>query len=300
MSESGKGYAFAVLSSVLSGVNYVLGKKVLQNLSPEHLVALIFSMAAIIQAGWMLQSGQWRSIRGCTAKGWGYIFIFSALSIAALWTLWAGVKNLDPSVASFISRLQTMVTVFLGIWLLSERFRAWEALGGIIVILGVAVIYAAAGLEMGWWFWVMVTSAVLWGVTEIIAKVALRHIAATPLSFIRTTLVALFYLLLLAAKGEPLLRLGTNWWGVLGIAIMGPTLARWFYLFALQRLAVSKAALINQVQPLFVFLVAFLWLRTIPSGRELFGGALILVGSVVMIMAQGRVRGWIRGEGKPE
>ena len=284
-----------MLSALLSGTNYVLGKVVLAQLSPEHLVALIFSLAALIQGAWMLQTGQWRNVVRCSAKAWAYVILFSALSVGALWTLWAGVKHLDPSVAAFISRLQTLVTVFLGIWLLSERFRILEAVGGLIVISGVAILYVSEGVQVSFWFWVMVSSGILWGVTEVVAKVALRHIDATPLSFIRTTLVAIFYLLFMAVQGTPLLNLGKLWWGILGIALMGPTLARWFYLFALKRLAVSKAALVNQIQPLFVSLIAFTFLGTVPGLREWMGGLLILTGCVVMIV--GHRNGWGMGAG---
>lgn len=288
MSEPGKGYTFAMLSALLSGTNYVLGKVVLADLSPAHLVALIFSIATLIQGAWMLQSGQWREVLHCSAKAWRYVLLFSALSIAALWTLWAGVKYLDPSVAAFISRLQTLVTVFLGIWLLGERFRILEAVGGVVVIAGLGLLYATEGVQVSLWFWVMVASGIFWGVTEVVAKVALRHINATPLSFIRTAIVALFYLLLLTIQGQPLLGLGNKWWGVIGIALMGPTLARWFYLFALKRLPVSKASLVNQIQPIFVALVAFTFLGTIPGIRDWIGGLLILAGCSVMIWGQNR------------
>jgi len=283
-----------MLSALLSGTNYVLGKVVLANLSPAHLVALIFSIATLIQGAWMIQTGQWREVVHCSAKAWLYIVIFSALSIAALWTLWAGVKYLDPSVAAFISRLQTLVTVFLGIWLLGERFRILEAVGGVVVIAGVGMLYATEGVEVSLWFWVMVASGIFWGITEVVAKVALRHINATPLSFIRTAMVALFYLILLTIQGQPLLGLGNKWWGVIGIALMGPTLARWFYLFALKRLPVSKASLINQIQPIFVALVAFTFLGTIPGLRDWIGGLLILAGCSVMIWGQIRGLG-VRG-----
>jgi drug/metabolite transporter (DMT)-like permease len=275
-----------MLSALLSGANYVLGKVVLTDLSPAHLVALIFSIATLIQGAWMIQTGQWREVLHCSARAWFYVLIFSALSIVALWTLWAGVKYLDPSIAAFISRLQTLVTVFLGIWLLGERFRVLEAVGGLVVIAGVALLYATAGVKISLWFWVMVGSGFFWGVTEVVAKVALRHINATPLSFIRTGIVALFYLLLMTIQGQPLLGLGNKWWGVIGIALMGPTLARWFYLFALKRLAVSKAALVNQIQPIFVAIVAFTFLGTIPGIRDWIGGLLILAGCSVMIWGQ--------------
>lgn len=294
MTEPGKGYAFAVTSALFSGTNYVIGKVVLVELSPEHLVTMIFSIAAVLQCFWVFQSGEWRDLRHWSGKGWAAVLVFSGLSVAALWTLWAGVKHLDPSVAAFISRLQTPVTIFLGIWFLKERFRFLEAIGGLIVLAGVVILYATSGVQVGFWFWVMVSSGVIWGVTEVVAKIALRYVDATLLSFVRTALVAIVYLLFMAVQETPLLHLGRLWVGVLAIALMGPTLARWFYLFALKRLAVSKAALVNQIQPIFVALIAFTFLGTIPTLREWIGGLMILAGCFALIGGKGRIRNSIR------
>lgn len=294
MSNRGKGYTFAVLSACLSGANYVLGKVALADLSPSHLVALIFSIAAILQAYWISKTRQWGDFRKCTLRGWLHVLLFSNFSIIALWTLWAGIKNLDPTVASFISRLQTPVTVLLGIYLLHERFRIYEGIGGIVVILGVVVIYATFDFRLSVWFWVMVASGVLFGLTEVSAKIALRHLAPEPLSFLRTLLVAVFFLILCSLKGIPLLNLGHCWWIVLAIALMGPTLSRLFYLFALKYLDVSKAALVNQVQPVFVAVVAFTFLRTIPTLRAWIGGILIVTGCFVMIAGKERIHRFLR------
>ncbi len=294
MSNRGKGYAFAIISACLSGANYVLGKVALTDLSPSHLVALIFSIAAVLQGFWIMKTGQWRDFDRCAPRGWFHAFLFSSLSIAALWTLWAGIKYLDPTVASFISRLQTPVTVLLGIYLLHERFRFYEVIGGIFVILGVVVIYASFDFRISVWFWIMVASGVLFGLTEVSAKVALRYLAPEPLSFLRTLIVAVFFLILLLFKGIPLFNLGHRWWGVLAIALMGPTLARMFYLFALKYLDVSKAALVNQVQPVFVATIAFTFLRTIPTLRAWIGGILILTGCSLMIAGKDRIRRLLR------
>lgn len=289
MSEPGKGYSFAVMSALLSGANYVLGKVVLANLSPAHLVALIFVIATLIQGIWAAQSGSWRGVWRCSARGWGWVGLFSALSIAALITLWTGVKYLDPTVAAFIGRLQTLVAIFLGIYLLKEQFRLLEGIGGLVVILGVVIIYSSAHVEMSVWFWVMVLSALLWGLTEVVAKVALRHIEPVPLSLVRTAIVAVFFLMIMIIDGRPLFNLGQLWWGVIGIALMGPTLARLVYLMALKRIDLSKASLVNQVQPLFVSVVSFTFLGVIPTLREWMGGVCILGGCMVMVVGRGRL-----------
>jgi transporter family protein len=289
LSESGKGYTFAVLSALLSGINYVLGKAVLADMSPTHLVALIFSIATVIQGALLWRSGQWREIERISRRGWWVILTFSAISVFALGTMWTGIKHLDPTVASFVSRLQTLVTIFLGIYFLRERFRPIEAVGGVAVVSGLLVIGFSPDIKLSLWFWVMVASAISWGITEFVAKISLRYVEVNVLSFLRTAAVAIFFLIWVSCDGTPLFHLGKLWWGVIAIALMGPTLARWYYLYALERLDVSKAALINQIQPLFVWPLAFAFMGTIPAFREWIGGALILSGCMAMILGEKRL-----------
>lgn len=278
-----KGYTFAIAAALLSGSNYVLGKVVLQDMAPLHLIAVIFTLAAIIQGAFLLPGGRWREILCWSPRNWRDVLLFSLLSVAALGTFWTAVKYLDPTVGAFISRIQTLVAVFLGVYFLQERFRLLEGLGGLFVIGGVIVLYASSNVEINRYFWVMVLSSITFGVTEVVAKIALKGVEPLPLSFIRTVIIAGFYLIWVATQGIELLALGKRWWGVIAIALCGPTLARLFYLLALKYLAVSKTALVNQVQPIFVAAIAFAFLGTIPALREWIGGGLILIGCTAMI-----------------
>ncbi len=55
-------------------------------------------------------------------------------------------------------------------------------------------------------------------------------------------------------------------------ALVGPFLARTLYMYALRHLAVSRAALISQSQPLFVAIYSSILLHALPSRREWMGG----------------------------
>ena len=66
-------------------------------------------------------------------------------------------------------------------------------------------------------------------------------------------------------------------------ALVGPVLARTLYMYALRHIDVSRAALVNQTQPLFVALFSAIALSTLPTRREWVGGILIVAGCLMLV-----------------
>jgi drug/metabolite transporter (DMT)-like permease len=80
------------------------------------------------------------------------------------------------------------------------------------------------------------------------------------------------------------------WWGVVIIAFTGPILTRPLYLFALKNLEVSKVAVIQQSQPLFVAILALVALSQTPAPREIVGGLFVIGGCLLIIISRRKVR----------
>lgn len=67
---------------------------------------------------------------------------------------------------------------------------------------------------------------------------------------------------------------------------MGPILTRPIYLAALKHIEVSKVALINQSQPVFVAIMALVALNQTPAPREIIGGLFVIGGCLVIILGR--------------
>ncbi len=284
MSKQRKGFLYTIAAAFCAASVYAIGKWVMTNISAVHLVALIFSIASIFMIAWLAISGDWRQYLTCSAKGWLMASLFAGTTAFALMAFWTGIKHLDPTVASFIGRLQLVVAILLGVLLLKERLRPTEIAGGIIVIAGVIVVRFTLNVGLDKWFWIMAVSGISFGFVEVTGKLALNYLDPAPLNTFRNTVVAIIYLLLFAFKKTPFLQLGAQWWGVLLIAFAGPVFARFFFLNALKNIGVSKSSLINQSQPLMVAAIAAVFLGTIPTSREWIGGLIILIGCITMIV----------------
>jgi drug/metabolite transporter (DMT)-like permease len=270
---------------------YTLGKVALTEIPPTQMVGVMFSFSVLILGVWCGITGEWRQFFLCSRRDWINILAFSVTSIAALLSMWSAIAHLDPTVASFIGRLQTLVAVVLGVSFLREKFRAAEFVGGIIVFCGVLIIGYSPDIHLNFWFWIMVGSAVSFGITEFFAKLSVHSLAPVPLNMIRNGIVGLSLVFWNIGQGQAVFPAVRLWYLIPLLAIFGPIGSRICFLYALKYVNVSKAVLVNQMQPLFVAIVAFAFLGTIPTVQEWIGGVLVLGGCVVLIGFRHRVGG---------
>lgn len=278
------GYAIAVVSSIFSALAITIGKWNLQAISSLVLNCLIFSVATVLFAvGWLpfvLKRGTFK----VTRKGAFWILMFGITSWAALWAFWAGVKRMDPSLASFLNRAEIPVAILLGIVFLRERFTKWEGVGALVSIAGIVIMKMALRFEYTTGFWYVLLGSLFFGITEFVSKVGVRYVAPSILMFLRNMFMAVMFWVVFFAGGYNFDGLEKVWPGVLLLGLVGPILARIFYLLALKRMALSKAAVISQSQPVWVVLIALLFLGTLPTFREVIGGLFIVGGCLIMIV----------------
>jgi drug/metabolite transporter (DMT)-like permease len=128
-------------------------------------------------------------------------------------------------------------------------------------------------------------SALFWGVTEALAKVVVRSVSPLIFTWGRALMLlpAFGIMAAFSKEGVALPQTPALWAGVIGLAIVGPVLGRYFYMKSLTLIPVSKTALINQLQPVWVALLAGFILKTLPGPRAWLGGALILSGCVLLV-----------------
>jgi drug/metabolite transporter (DMT)-like permease len=287
-SDRAVGYVLALLASAAGGSAFGLGKVALQSVGSLTFSTWLLIVAAPLSfvAGRLLDPGWWpRWPRG---RGLVLLLAHAGLSFVSLWTVWEGLKYLDPTVAGFLSRVEVLVLVGLGMVFLGERFGGWAAVGAVVTVLGVVVMAwpqpgAASGESTARGFVLVTLSMLGFGATEMVAKLAVRHVRPADLTALRNVLLAVAFVTvawplgaLPPPTGRPLLH-------VVLAAVLGPTLARLLYLRALRRLELSWAALLSQLSPLFTAAVAYLTLRSLPGPLEWVGGAIVVAGSVLLI-----------------
>lgn len=280
------GYVLAIVSSFASGLSVVIGKWNLVHISPLLMNGLIFTIATIVLTATVLPSKGIKGTFHLTRSGWFWLLMFSVGSWLAIWAYWAGIQRMDPSLAAFLNRFEVPVAIALAAIFLKERFSRKELVGAALTIVGIVLMKLTLRMDYSPGFWLVLLGALLFGITEFLSKIAVRHVGPLILTYIRNMFLAVFYMIAVSVGGVSYDGLENVWIGVIALALAGPVLARLLYLMALKRVELSKVALISQIQPVFVVLIALLALGQLPTAREIAGGLILMAGCLIMVLSR--------------
>lgn len=304
------GHFLAVAAAMVSGAAWITAKPVLGYLDPLSFSVAQFGIASLYSFLWLAYRKRVSDIARIHPGQWAFLVVVALLFLGAVYTMWIGLSRIPATTASLLSRLEILVTVLLGMALLGDRFTRREVAGAVILFLGVVVLRYQAPPSFSRGFWMMVLSSMLFGLIEVLIKSRIHAVPPDVFAFCRNFLVLVFFLI--AALWRVALE-GDTWWKglvdwpgiarglplIAAAAMAGPFLARTLFLHCLKHLDISRAALINQSQPLFVALYSSVLLRTLPSRREWTGGLLILGGALILVSWRkgmhwgvSRIRAW--------
>jgi drug/metabolite transporter (DMT)-like permease len=288
------GILFASLTSMVTAVGFIAAKPVLAYLDPLSFSLAQFGIAALFSFGWLAFRRRISTVARVNHGQWTFLVVIALLFLGAVYTMWIGLSRIPATAASLLNRLEILVTVFLGMAFLGDRFTRREVVGALVMFLGVAVLRYEAPSSFSAGFWMMVLSSMLFGLIEVLIKTRIHAIPPDVFAFARNALAFVFFLIAaawrLGMKEDWTINLLADWSGIRrGLpliavtALVGPFLGRTLYMYGLRHIDVSRAALINQSQPLFVAVYSAILFHTLPSRREWTGGLLILVGALVLV-----------------
>ena len=280
-----RGYVLAGLCAAFAGFATTVGKLGVDRVEPLVFSFWLFAFAALFSGLWVAFDRQSRRERP-TRRAVGLAAAQAAFSFLAVWGFWSGVKRLDPAVASFLGRTETIVAIAMGILVLGERFRRLEAIGGLVAIAGIVLMrfpsdVQESGAAEG--YWLVLAGTAFFGVGEVISKLAAREAPATVFVGMRNAMLMGAFAITATLTDQLHVPDTTVLLSAGGVALLAPTLARTLYMQALRSIDLSKAAVINQVQPIFAALLAFLVLGEIPSPLAWVGGLLIVIGCGLLV-----------------
>ena len=125
----------------------VLSKSVVQGVSPTKLAFLMtaFMVPFHVAIGWPQMGPVWAG--EVSGKAWACVAFSGLLSTGWTYALWYyGVRHVGPSRTAVYTSLVPVVTLGGAIWLLGENVSGWQITGGVLVLMGLAIMqrFAAA------------------------------------------------------------------------------------------------------------------------------------------------------------
>jgi len=286
-----RGIFLALGCAACAAGTIVIGKVGVSQGPPVVFALLLFTFGTPFSALLSLGLRQWRRP---DRRSLLYAVLHGALSFVAVWCFWEGVSRIESALASFLNRAETLVAVAMGIVFLGERFRRLEVVGAALAVAGIVVMclpqdlgapdpLRRAGVAL------MLVGATVFGIAELLSKkAALRNRLGPFLVARNATMAACFGLAVLATgTWEPPPREMVA--GACAAAILAPTSARLLFLLSLRDIDLAKSAILNQTQPLIAGLLAVAFLHERLTLREWSGGAVLLLGCVLLAAgARGR------------
>jgi O-acetylserine/cysteine efflux transporter len=282
-----KGAGLTLASAACVSVTFVASKQAMRELTPLAFTPIWFAVAAAWGAGfYLLRHGV--SFPADLRTSLRPVLLIGFFNGLANYLFFTSINLGDPTLVAFFSRSETIYTVLLGTWLLSERMHRYQWLGVAVAILGAGAMTFRAGSVV--WLMLLLTlaSTFFLAVSTLIAK---RNIVAVPpltLSIARTVIMSLMLGMAGLAMGQLAWPSLTAWLWMIGGAFFGPFLSYFLFYKSLLYLDLSRGAVIRATQPLFVAVYSFLLFSTVINSQQFVGGLAILAGVTLMLWERPR------------
>lgn len=286
-----KGYLYAVLGAVSISNVYIFSKAALLELDLLVFLFYWFLLGLLWFAGYLWWRGQLREVFGQSRQQYrtvGKIGLFEVLTTGLFFYSIDVIDN--PSLVSFMGNIGPVWVAVLGFLMLGERYT-WAELGAMLLVLvGVLALSYRPGTHLADMFvpgaqWVLLSS-LLGAFSTVYTKKGVASVRPVLMSLGRVVVLFVATALAVVVAGRSLAISGTALFHTAMGSFLGPFLAVSFNYSAMQTLPASLYSIINSTKSFFVVLGAFLFFQILPTGYQLLGGVLSVLGLVALVLAK--------------
>jgi drug/metabolite transporter (DMT)-like permease len=282
-----RGLLFAVSASLMFGLSPVFVWLTLDFVNVETMNVLFTAFASLCFAVSFVafNRGHFRSV----VENWRKVVLLSLLSAAGSMLFTYGIFLYGAVNAAFLIQFTAVFTIVFGVAFFKERFTRLEAAGILLAVAGVFVLaYGDLTLELVSTL-VLLVAALFFASANSLSKVYVKNVNPVALAGGNSMfmLVLIFAFAVLTGKLETTFPSETLLYAFLG-SFTGVVLSFALFFKALKIFELSMAATIRTMEPFLTAIFSFAILALPPTANQLVGGALIVVGVVVLSLAKGK------------
>jgi len=282
-----KGYLMVGGSALMFGATGVFIR--LTTMPATTLLALRMSLAAAMVALVFLGSRWWREWAkpGVSRK----LLALGVVDALQLFSFILAVRYLDIALAVFLSYLSPIYIALVAPRLLKQRTEPVVvgalvlSVAGIVVMLAPGLFDPALRVSLAGVLWGLVAGLLL-AVFFLLAKTVRNDVGGHTILISNgvTTAVVMLPLGLIQWVGAGAVFTLRDLWAVLGLAVFSTALGGTIFLHGMRYIRVQHTSIVGLLEPASAPLFAFVFVGERPSVWTLAGGALILVGAVLVVV----------------
>ncbi len=266
-----------LLVSAIWGTTFALLRESLRVIHPVELMAIRFSLAAIVLVA-VFGQRLWPIRRRWLLDG-SWLGLWLA---AGYLTQVIGLATITASRSAFITSTYIIFTPFLAIPLGAVGPGVGDIVGVVLAFAGISMFSSDAGFALrSGELWTL-GCALCFGIQIVITNIVAKKSDPVALSVVQVVVAALIGWACVIGRGgfqTPFERIP---WGVLiYLAVVATATVILIQTWALARTTPVKAALIFATEPIFATIFAVTWFGEVIRGREILGGALIIAAVVI-------------------
>lgn len=290
-SEEWKGYAYAIVGTIAFSSLYVFSKAGLNQVELAQFGLYYFGMGFLINLVFILVSGKYRQVPVISRKIIGLLVLLGVVDVISNITFFMAIQAIpDPSVTSFLGNLFPVFLSILGITFLKERFTLIESLGAMIALAGAFAISYSGDMSWSKFFipgtGFVVINTLFAATVSVIVKKNVQKASPEVFNLNSNGWIFLFFLFYFLQSGQPLAIPVVAFRNIALGAFFGSFIGLLSFFYSYRYIAASRSSIIQSLKGIFVLIIAYFFFGNFPLPVQLWGGAVTILGVVIMTLAQ--------------
>ena len=282
---------YALLAAVFAALTAIFSKLGVRDVDSGLATAIRVGFILLLTWGMSLYAGTWREVRQIGGHTWLFLFLSAVVTGLSWLCYFKAIQMGNVNKVAPIDKSSTILTMILAFIFLGESFTLVAGVGMVVMFVGTMLMIERKDVDdtietRRSWLVYAVLSAVFAALTSILGKVGIEDVDSNLGTAIRTVVVLAMAWMIVFMQGtqrqvRDIGRRDGSFLVLSGLA----TGASWLCFYrALQEGPVSLVVPIDKLSILFTVLFAFLILHERMSRRSWAGLALLVVGTMMLLL----------------
>lgn len=195
-----------------------------------------------------------------------------------------GELYVPAGTASMIVSASPIVSIAIAAIALREPLPKPAIIGSAVAVLGVIIVSVArADIALSSAVWIVIAAAILLGIYHPLTRPLLKKYSGLEVATYATISAAIMTLPLLPLAWSQLITAsGATWTAAIYLGIFPSAIGYALWGFSLSRLTVATTTSFLYLVPVIAVAIGYFYLEEVPLAAELLGGAVVLLGVVIL------------------